>query len=274
MKKPAYLLSALLLFSFVGCRPNLGFHVEGGEPLYVTDASPDPINVNLLKRPVPADAETFEAIPLLAGAPRNVIPYARDKNRVFAGILSRPHILVNSHPRTFEILTIDGKYAKDGRQAYFCGIALANSDPKSFRVLAEPYSCDQNQAYAGVVPFDIAAPDKFEVVRSGHSQFPWMPAHRGLKEREQCNPRTSISGWARDGAFYYYAYRRIERADYDSFTVLNSRYAKDADRVYYCADRKVMIVKDADPVTFEVDPDYTIRAKDKNRSYIKGRVDG
>jgi hypothetical protein len=74
-------------------------------------------------------------------------------------------------------------------------------------------------------------------------------------------------GYSRDGIAYYLGAKEIEGADYRSFVILNERYAKDKDFVYYEGGR----IADADPKSFEVVGPTDVRGRDKNGEYWDGK---
>jgi hypothetical protein len=278
MTKPSQMgtwLTALAAISLAGCNPlsllpsSRGFQVKDGEAVYISvggaPGSPP------IVRKVPADPKTFQAIPPLDNATKDSLAYACDSKQVFMAALTRPYLLQGCDPTSFTVMSDDGKYSRDARHVYYCGILLADADPDTFQILAPPYSKDANHAYAGAVAFEVLDASTFEVIRPGDSEFPLINSSGELKQREFIKPRTSIWGWARDSQACYYANKRIPNADRDTFEVLNFCYAKDKDKVYYAGSRSVSVVAGADLASFVADPSIEIQASDKNGDFLKGK---
>ncbi len=152
-------------------------------------------------------------------------------------------------------------------------LRLKNADPKTFQVLAPPYSKDSTHAYAGAASIEVLDPATFEVVKPGDSEVPFIWSYGPTLElRDQTTMPTSIWGWARDSKAYYYADYRVKDADRDTFAVLNFLYAKDKDRVYYARGRKVVPVPNADPKSFQTSTKSEANAQDRNHKFFQGKV--
>lgn len=266
---------AVAFAASAGCNPlsllpsSRGFQVKDGEAVYISvggaPGSPP------IVRKVPADPQTFQAIPPIDNATKSSLTYACDSKQVFVAAVTRPYLLLGCDPTSFTAMSADGKYSRDARHVYYCGILLKDADPDTFQILAPPYSKDADHAYAGAVAMDVLDASTFEVLRPGDSEFPLIDSSGQLKEREFIKPRTSIWGWARDSQACYYADKRIPNADRDTFEILNFCYARDKDKVYYAQSRSVSVVAGADMASFVADPSIEIRASDKNGEFLKGK---
>jgi hypothetical protein len=265
---------ALLSIVMAGCGPSLepGFGVKDGKPVFVELIGPRHEG-HIIVREVPADPATFAIVAPPANATPNAWPYARDSTNVFIGADKAPYTMVDCDPATFVIMTPDGKYTHDATHVYYCGILLKNADPKTFQILAPPYSKDSTHAYAGAASIDVLDPATFEVVKPGDSEVPFTWSYGPkLELKDQGKPPTSIWGWARDSKAYYYADHRVKNADRDTFEVLNSIYAKDKDRVYCAHNRRVVSVADADPNSFQVSTNQDATGRDRNHEFFLGKV--
>jgi len=260
-------LVSLAVIGLSGCGD--GFKVENGRVAYeswnesqgkVTNYGED------------ADPRTFQ--PLDHDKNARAI-YARDARHVFMLIHTRPVTVEAADPASFTIFTIDGVYAKDNNRVYYWGVELKGADPSTFRVLQTPFSRDSKRAFVVTTEIPVHKIESFEVVHTpGVHILPWGNAppvcsSDGIKGSSSLRPEPygATLGYSRDGISYYLGGKEIKGVDYKSFVVLNERYAKDKNFVYYLGDP----IADADPASFQVVGPTVIRGCDKNHEYVDGK---
>lgn len=153
--------------------------------------------------------------------------------------------------RSFEILDDEQAYARDERQVYFNGNVIQAADPSTFEVLESWFSRDINHVYiSGEVFTDN--PAHFEIL--GESLYRDSEHVYWSTNIISDDPASLVVLFSQD----YYTYIKdsqnvfvngnvIADADVDTFEVLSSGYARDADQVYYFDQ-----VLPADSGTFEV----------------------
>lgn len=257
----------------IGCSPPPeGFTVRDGQPILETTLTPDYPAGRKRVRTIDADAKTFSAITYAADSNTRALEYAKDKTSVFVAIDSFPVRLDKASPGSFEVLTSDGRYARDDRHVYYCGVRLEGAEAAGFEVLAPPYSKDLKQVYVGAEVLELADAESFVVVMPGRIDFPWIQGGGpGIARRiDREGIETRVTGWGRDSKQFFCGKMAVKDVDYESFTPLNAFYAKDDDAVYYCDGRTVTRVT-ADPQTFEVDGP-TVSAHDRYRRFNQGKA--
>jgi hypothetical protein len=78
--------------------------------------------------------------------------FAKDKHQVYY----KGKKIKHASAKSFEYLTnSEYGYAKDNLHAYFDNEVILTADPKSFKVLEFPYSCDANDVYCGTLPMRL-----------------------------------------------------------------------------------------------------------------------
>ena len=243
----------------------------------------DDKNVFFIGRQIPnADPNTFFVFD-----PYNASGYAKDKGQVYLAVNSSTYASVggvitipNVDPATFTI--IEHGYTKDKNSVYIqkrcCEIGvsiLPGADPSTFHFFGLNISSlsDSDNDFYG-----FYAKDKNNVyyidrlIAGADSTFDFIRDVDG-----------NLTGYAKDKNHIYNAYggNVIENADPTTFVVLNGTYAKDKNAVYsYNADVFAdnvftigMLVKNADPMTFEiVSNQKTYDAKDKNHYFFEGKI--
>ena len=144
---------------------------------------------------------------------------------------------------TFEVIVSDGdmQFAKDKDRVWIRSDVVRNADPGSFVPVKGCYGKDRFRAYCGNVPFQVENLDGFEVI-SIDSFGSHMPNHEffvleygdAFKDFEVSHEKPAIftSGWARDGAFYYYGPGRVEGADYATFKIVDNLIARDKNQEF------------------------------------------
>ena len=88
-------------------------------------------------------------------------------------------------------------------------------------------------------------------------------------------PISYLEYWGCDKDYYYREGRRIDGADYATFTPFfangDGKYAKDRAHIFYCDSPQPFIVEGADLETFEILNNNRDVGKDKNNYYHKGK---
>lgn len=273
-KRSIFVTAVLSVLFLVGCqRPETGFLVKDGKAVYVT--LHPAIGERPKTKPVQADAATFEQITPRKPKDRRSFKYAKDASQVFIGNRNRPYLIKDGDSKTFTVLTLDGKYAKDKSRVYYIGTPLKNADPSTFEVLEKPYAKDANNVYAGIIKMDGVDAATFRVLHPGSARFPALyngPVQKSKdRELKRLKSGAQIYGWACDENACYYAENRIHAANPDTFQVLNSFYAKDDANVFYAKNGHASKVRGADAATFESSPSSVLRWQDKAGGFERGK---
>jgi hypothetical protein len=265
-------VASILLLSVVGLSGcGEGFKVENGKVAY-TQWNESSGKVTFYGDD--ADPKTFQTLDHDKHA-RAI--YARDGRRVFVLVGLRPVTVAGADPASLRVLTNDGIYAKDKSHVYYWGVEIKGADPESFRILQAPFSRDSRRAFFMTAEIQVHKTDSFEVVQPGVLLTPWenappvVTSENRVKGSDKMIPSPNLAsflfGYSRDGIAYYLGAKEIEGADYGSFVILNERYAKDKDFVYYEGSR----IAHADPRSFEVVGPTVVRGRDKNGEYWDGK---
>lgn len=130
---------------------------------------------------------------------------------------------------SFQIL--DYRYSCDKSNVFFLGFRLKDAQPETFQILSEGYSKDRHSVYFQEKKIAEADPETFEV----------------FKENDLYGHDVNF---AKDKHFVFMDDKKIKDAEVSSFRVLGENYGSDNLYVYY----KTGIVKNADPVTYNVYP--------------------
>ncbi len=275
--RPAAPLLGVLFLTCIstGChQEKLGFQVKDGQSVFVAKVTGGPGSPIITRQIAAADPATFKPVNAYS---RGTIPYAKDATKVLLGHGNSPFLLEDCDALSFKILTPVGRYAQDKQHVYYWGLKLEGSDSKTFELLDPPYSRDAKQVYAGARVIPGADPAGFEVVVPGDTEVAIISSGRTYKSRDDTTSPTSIWGWARDGRYYYRGSVRVNGADYDTFEILGTFYAKDANHVYYytsknkygTGEKVVRVVSGADAQTFVlITP---IRGRDKSGEFVRGK---
>lgn len=181
--------------------------------------------------------------------------FSKDENNVFY----RDSLIEKADAKTFFIIK------NKRRQAYGAdrnGLILrykrigGEIDANTFRLLPKPYSMDKNRVYYT---------EDFHVLEGADPNSFICPKYESYINYQYYS-------YDKNNA-YYYERRKVEKIpdiDYQSFTVLNSYYAKDKNYVYY----KWSVIKDADPITFHIPNKINKRiGQDKNYRYKEGVIE-
>lgn len=203
-----------------------------GELYYVKSTANGKINTKLID----VDKASFK---ILKGSNSGVLGniYGKDKNHVYY----KGQLIKDASANSFKIL--DNLYAKDKSNIFYKTETLA-ADLASFEILYSYYAKDKDQVFSqGKILDAVADAKSFELIKDD---------------------------WTRDKHFYYMNNFRIEKADYETFKIINAHYAKDKNHVFYRPFyNRVDIVENADPATFRIGW-YSNRGIDKNGCYTMG----
>lgn len=164
--------------------------------------------------------------------------YAKDNDRVYF----EGHVIDQADPATFEV--VGTLYGHDTAHVFLKNAVIEGADPQTFRILDAGllWARDAREVFFGRSPVHVAHPEAFRIVR----------AH-----------------WACDGENYYTdigtgSSYRVD-ADFATFKVLNSHYAKDRREAFY----GVEPIAGSDPASFVVIDEIT--ARDAHATYVLGR---
>jgi hypothetical protein len=216
-----------------------------------------------------ADPKTFKSLNHL---------YSVDDKHIYI----RTEVLSTADPRSFRIL--NHMYALDADSVYYYDSHLYNhdgvisgADTKTFTYIGYGYARDKNSVYDGNhVREEVSDPATFTVLgKPGRYVENFWNDLMSILDDGDC-----WYLWQRDKNYYYRRGRRVEGADYATFSFFDddgkSSYAKDCYHVWYCNCPYLyshpFIVEGADMETFEVwgDSEWDYWAKDKNHYYEEG----
>lgn len=162
------------------------------------------------------------------------------------------HSIPDIDPSTFVILNRKG-YAKDKRNAYYTYVKIDGAEPNSFTALSENYAKDSRRVYHTHRPVEKADPKSFVLLEG---QWGWGKDQNDIYIGNWAVGACDLStfylvegGWQRDSKCVYKRGKKLSDIDINSFVILNTWFAKDANHVY-SGNGKVL--EGADPKTFEV----------------------
>ena len=175
--------------------------------------------------------------------------YMKDKNRVYyyreqepGGLVTK--VLEDSDPDSFVVEVASSPYSRDANNVYYDGERLVDVDPNAFkRIMSTKYGTDGKNVYYQSTKLPDADAGKFRLENK----------NVGMTDR-----------------YIYYWGTKLEGIHPDNFTFCNKRYPyyiKNDSVVYF----QNMRIENADAATFE-DDGYGDDAKDKNNSYIRGKI--
>lgn len=248
-----------------------GFHVIDGDVVFLDwNAGDGKIN----RKVAEADPKTFRTFeqPSIARA-----LFAADNNHVFMAELYRVVVIAGADPKTFEVLTSDGSFARDSKNAFYVGVALKDAHPASFQVIKSPFAKDEKRAYVGTIPIPVQDIASWTPLERGHAEDPWYRPHNEKFPK----PHDGLTGrgWSQDKVQVYWGHRPVKDADSATFEALGQFYAKDSQRVYFGG----QVIEGADSATFVAHDGPFIGdsgmysgpgpdAHDAQRQYKSGRV--
>ncbi|WMJ71947.1 DKNYY domain-containing protein [Cytophagaceae bacterium ABcell3] len=186
-----------------------------------------------------ADPSTFERIESKGSN------YWRDKNQAY----TRWHVIPGADGATFEY--IGEGYARDAKHVYYQKRVLEGADPKIFQTIGDFIGRDHKRVYVMSYPANnIIDLQNFQLVKFNESEelFGKDSSHIYAISYNRENPLLPFPN-----------------ADLKSFEVLESKYAKDDNQVYYYghATKEPIILKEANPKTFVVERE-TVHYTDAN----------
>lgn len=160
-------------------------------------------------------------------------------------------------------VVLDGHYAKDRQQVYYCFarresedyfttqrrvVKLLEADPASFQLLRRSYAKDKQKVFYEGVPFAVRDVASFELLNYGlfaRDRFTGYYDDTPIPGSDGSSFTPLDDHYARDRTNVFYADKdlgqspivarswRLEGALLDSFKTLEIGYAKDAQRAYY-----------------------------------------
>ena len=179
---------------------------------------------------------------------------------------------------------LEYNYAKDDVFVYCAGEKIPSADSKSFNVINQHYSKDNNHVfycdnyrdgtfYYTVKNTDIEIlegvdPDSFEIINAEYYKDK-NHVYRMRKIIQKADPETfflSGDGYGSDINNVYYRGYFLLDSDGASFRYMGNNYAKDKKHVYY----KSLKVDGADVHTFKLSTNGNCDAADKYHKYFKG----
>lgn len=196
--------------------------------------------------------------------------YSVDNERIFR----EDSLFSTADPQTFRVLA--DEYALDSDNVYFQGVVLPGADSETFTTLGHYHAKDKNAVYASDrVLSEVSDPATFRLFgRPAKEAKSWWGISRQVLESNDDRHK-----WACDKNYYYHRGKRIEGADYATFTFFDNDgetdYAKDRYHVFYCeyfGNTPPVIIKGADVETFEILNPYRNFAKDRHRYYDEGEA--
>ncbi|AXY74649.1 hypothetical protein D3H65_11950 [Paraflavitalea soli] len=196
--------------------------------------------------------------------------YAKDKDKAYycdeyregqSYYLTKKQTIVtidNAMPASFE--SIQNDYARDGRQAYYKGIAFAVKDVASLSVIEGRFLKDKYQVYFEKKPVKNADVNSFRILSSNYASDTNRIYYYGFHNDRYngihevpCNRATFTLleyPYSKDDRAVFYIYTTIKGADANSFTVIGDEFSKDKHHVY----KGTKILKGAEPATFKIPP--------------------
>jgi hypothetical protein len=188
--------------------------------------------------------------------------YSVDGKHIFNGA----KVLSTSDPQTFRIL--EDEYVLDCDSVYFQGKVISGADSKTFTTIGHYYGKDKNAVYnSGRISSEISDPETFRLLAAPEKKGKGWPGFFDDADYQYL--------WGCDKDYYYREGRKIDSADYSTFTLLDDgygHYARDRYHVFYCGFPHSFIVEGADVATFEVLNKYMDIAKDRNNYYEDGKT--
>jgi len=179
--------------------------------------------------------------------------YSKDKNKVYVGGVENKGL----DSKTFVVSRVLNHLNKDKNMVLYDGKQLEDVDVETFQAVSRFFAKDKNFVYwcfygachkkdfidvASFVVFD----DKYR---------------NKLSKQEYFKDENSIY-------FSIHAKSVVEGADLDSFVSLGMGYAKDRNNAYYSTYETILIIKEVDLETFNIDSEGIVN--DKNTIYSEG----
>lgn len=195
--------------------------------------------------------------------------YTKDKNHVY--MYGNDQIIEGADPATFQVM--NGYYAKDKNSVYWRYTLLADSNPRSFKLIDQElgYAKDKNYVYRNYIKTIVRDPNSFELINRSFSKDKYHVYCGDEHIVEGADPKTfkvinEKEGYASDKNFIYHGMLRLDSVDLDTFEILtNHLYTKDKGHVYFMD----KIIEGADAVSFTADILYY--GKDKKHIYKRDK---
>jgi len=173
---------------------------------------------------------------------------------------------------TFQALS--GWFAKDKNHVYWQGRRLRDADPSSISVLNNYFAIDQSRVFGHGTTLLGANPGSFELLQGGWSRDAEnyfygtrrVPVcdHGSFRIINEFTPFRAI-----DAKCYYWERQIVQIEDFATFEILPGGYAIDESTVYF-AERKI---QEADVQSFEVKEDrFLSLARDKEHCFLGTRI--
>lgn len=196
--------------------------------------------------------------------------YSVDDKHIFRA----DSLFSTADPQTFRVLA--DEYALDSDSVYFQGKVLSGADSKTFITLGHYYAKDKNAVYTSDrILGEVSDPETFRLLGKPDKKIKsWWDFFWKMHESYDDSYL-----WACDKDYYYRKGKRIEGADYATFTFFDddgcSNYAKDKYHIFYCEEfgnTRPFVVEGADVETFEILNPHRDFAKDRHRYYEEGEA--
>lgn len=165
---------------------------------------------------------------------------------------------------------IDNYFAKDDTTVYYNCQPIAESDPKTYKLLSKGYGfgVDKNNVYRLTKKINSADPKTFTSLGDDYSKDKQNVYY--LNEKVEGSDPISFfvlsNNYSKDKNNVYYFGKKIFGADPKTFTNLGKEYFKDVNNVYF----EGKLVEGMDPKTSSF-LGYMYYAKDKNLIYYNGQ---
>lgn len=182
----------------------------------------------------------------------NLIDFEHDEDDIVHLNLKQFQIIENIDPETFR--TLEKGFAIDKNRAYYLGLALDGSDPKSFAIMEIApveyaylidihLSKDANNVYFLNDKFEDADPDSFDKIDSEYNQ------------------------WFKDNSHVYFNNIKLPKVDASSFKLISPSFAIDRSHAYY----ENRIIPNVDIYSFQSFGNSCF-ARDKHKLYSEDTV--
>lgn len=154
-------------------------------------------------------------------------------------------------PRSFQPL--DALFARDDRQAYYRGVAIAGSHGPSFQPLSAHEARDRQTVYWA------------DTYRKAQEYWAWRHVRvTALAGADPASYQVLGHGYARDARSAWFEGQAFAVRDPATFTPLDMRFARDAQRAYF----ERVEIAGSDGTGFELlDPDTGTHARDHRHVY-------
>lgn len=216
---------------------NDSYYHKDGQVYYVLGGNFFSVGEQLMEN---ADLESFEVLDSL---------YARDKHHAY--INEKP--IPEADAVSFQL--ISGLHTRDARTVFYMDRPVLDADPDTFVLLWNSYAQDKNYLYNDWEKLTNRKPDTIPQKVPGDSNGRFLLYGEALYSGDVHLTRISQPTafhllneyYASDNKNVYYELQKLPHADYLSFRILDSSFAKDKHHIYLNG----RIIIDADPESFE-----------------------